>query len=84
MQHGGKRTAGPGKKVGRPRKTPEEKKEKLTKLTIAISPDEAIELAQVLSLSKKSQRQALMAGVAAIKQLPDYLDAASDNGYPPY
>lgn len=82
MQHGGKREPGPGKKLGRPIKSPDQKKEKLTKLTIAISAEEAIELAQVLSISGKSQRQALMAGVAALKQSPEYQAALADNSYP--
>jgi hypothetical protein len=60
----------PGARVGRKPKLPEEKVS--IPLTITVTPAEAIELAEVLSTSGQTQRQALMAGVGAIKASPEY------------
>jgi hypothetical protein len=76
-------SAAGGKRADAGRK-PKPPAEKLIKLTIAISAAELIEMAQVLSLTQKTQRQALMAGIQALKQTPEYLAALADDSYPPF
>lgn len=64
MPKGGPRTAGEGKKMGRPKKSPSEKAPKLVKITIAVSPDQAGLFQTIKAQTGKTDREILMAGVA--------------------
>lgn len=78
---GTKSPPGIKRKPGGGRK-PKPPAEKLVKLTIAVSPDEAIRLAVVASTSGKTQRAILLAGVDTIERAPEH-QAKLAEPYPP-